>query len=168
MGVTPVYQGRGGDHNLRRIVSKKYRHQKLLLACAQGQFVPQFNLLLDGDCLLFPELNRNSTSDTALMETPSRGLGFRGPINYYRNFDHFFEVSQNLKEEKVSQPVLFIAGEKDQIIAGANAEQLTAMLSGGTKDLRGVKLIPNVSHWAGQEAVEKTNSAIIEFIKGLD
>lgn len=94
--------------------------------------------------------------------------GFRGGINYYRNFDHFYELSQKLELEKVSQPVLFIAGARDQNIGGANAEQLAALLAGGTTDLRGVKLFPDVGHWVQQEVPKETNAAILEFLKGLD
>ena len=94
--------------------------------------------------------------------------GFRGGINYYRNFDHFWELSQQLEEEKVHQPVLFMAGAQDPIIGGANADQLTALLQGGTTDLRKVHLFPNVGHWVQQEVVEETNAAIIEFLQGLE
>jgi pimeloyl-ACP methyl ester carboxylesterase len=94
--------------------------------------------------------------------------GFRGGINFYRNLQRFWEVSQQLEEEKVKQPVLFIAGAKDPNIGGANAEQLTTMLKGGTTDLRGVKLFPNVGHWVQQEVADETNAALIKFFKELE
>lgn len=93
--------------------------------------------------------------------------GFRGPINYYRNFDHFYEVSQNLELEKVKQPVLFIAGEGDPLIGGASAEQLKGLLAGGTSDLQGVEVLSGVGHWVNQEKVEETNQLIIKFLEGL-
>ncbi len=36
------------------------------------------------------------------------------------------------------------------------------------KDLRGVKLIPNIGHWVQQESPEETNTAMVEFLKALD
>ncbi|PCJ52960.1 MAG: epoxide hydrolase [Candidatus Hydrogenedentota bacterium] len=94
--------------------------------------------------------------------------GFRGGINYYRNFKRNWETTPQLTDAKISQPVLFIAGEKDIVISGATAPMLTDLLSHTAEDLRGVKLIPEVGHWVQQEAPEETNKAILEFLGTLD
>ncbi len=94
--------------------------------------------------------------------------GFRGGINFYRNFHRNWEITPQLDGVSVEQPLLFIAGEKDVVIRGANAQQLTGLMSRATKDLRGVKLIDKVGHWVQQEAPEETNKAMIEFLKSLE
>ena len=68
---------------------------------------------------------------------------------------------------KISQPVLFIAGEKDNVIRGANAEQLTALMNNAVTDLRGVKVFPDAGHWIQQERPEETNAAVLGFLKSL-
>ena len=94
--------------------------------------------------------------------------GFRGGINYYRNFDRNWEITPQLADGRVAQPVLFVAGEKDVVIRGAAKEQLRTLMSRATEDLRGIKLFPNAGHWVQQERPEETNAALIEFLKSLE
>lgn len=94
--------------------------------------------------------------------------GFRGGINYYRNFDRNWEITPQLNGAVVEKPVLFIAGTKDIVIRGANEQQLGGLMSRAASDLRGVKLIPEIGHWVQQESPAETNAAMLEFLKGLD
>ncbi len=93
--------------------------------------------------------------------------GFRGGINYYRNFQRNWDTTPELAGAQVRQPVLFIAGSRDIVIRGASAEQLTAMMTPAAPQLRGVRLIPGVGHWVQQESPAQTNAAIVEFLRGL-
>ncbi len=93
--------------------------------------------------------------------------GFRGGINYYRNFQRNWEITPQLAGVTIEKPVLFIAGEKDPVIGGADEAMLTATLSRASKDLRGVKLLPKIGHWVQQEAPDDTNREILSFLKGL-
>ena len=90
--------------------------------------------------------------------------GFRGGINYYRNFHRNWELTPQLDGVKVEKPVLFLAGEKDVVIRGANKQMLTGMMSAATKDLQ-VELIPNVGHWVQQEAAQEVNDKLVAFLK---
>ncbi|MBC7982583.1 MAG: alpha/beta hydrolase, partial [Candidatus Obscuribacterales bacterium] len=54
--------------------------------------------------------------------------GFRGGINYYRNFHHNWQNTPQLADAKVTSPVYFIAGDKDVVIRGATAETLKASM----------------------------------------
>lgn len=93
--------------------------------------------------------------------------GFRGGINFYRNFHRNWEITPELADRKVSQPTTFIAGDKDGVIRGATAEQLTTSMSRVVTDFRGVTLIPDVGHWVQQENPEETNAALLAFLAGL-
>ncbi len=94
--------------------------------------------------------------------------GFRGGINYYRNFHRNWETTPQLAAAKISAPVLFIAGDKDIVIRGATAEGLTAGMKKAVPGLKGVKLIPNTGHWVQQERPAEVNAALLEFLKGLE
>ena len=94
--------------------------------------------------------------------------GFRGGINYYRNFGRNWEITEQLTGAKVRQPTLFIAGEKDMVIRGADAQQLRGLMGRATDDLRGVELFAEAGHWVQQERPVDTNQALIEFLKDLD
>ncbi len=93
--------------------------------------------------------------------------GFRGGVNYYRNFHRNWEITEHLDGVKVEVPTVFIAGERDVVIAGATQEALTSSMSRVVNDLRGVVLIPEIGHWVQQEAATETNAAMLEFLKNL-
>ena len=90
--------------------------------------------------------------------------GFRGGMNYYRNFHRNWEITEHLQGAKIKIPVLFIAGSRDMVIAGAEKESLTATISRATEDLRDVVLIPEIGHWVQQEAPKEVNQAISDFL----
>jgi pimeloyl-ACP methyl ester carboxylesterase len=93
--------------------------------------------------------------------------GFRGGINFYRNFHRNWETTPQLANAKIAQPVTFIAGDKDGVIRGASAESLKASMSRVATDLRGVTLIPGAGHWVQQESPKETNAALIQFLKSM-
>jgi pimeloyl-ACP methyl ester carboxylesterase len=91
--------------------------------------------------------------------------GFRGGINYYRNFQRNWETTAQLADVKISAPVLFIAGEKDSVLRGATADALSAAMQSAVPGLREVKLFPEAGHWIQQERADETNAAIIAFLQ---
>jgi pimeloyl-ACP methyl ester carboxylesterase len=93
--------------------------------------------------------------------------GFRGGINYYRNFHRNWETTPELATAKVTQPVLFVAGERDQVIRGADATRLDALMRPWAPGLTRVVVVPGVGHWVQQEAVEETNQPLLEFLSNL-
>ena len=93
--------------------------------------------------------------------------GFRGGVNYYRNFHRNWEITEHLAGEKIGIPTLFIAGEEDFVIGGSTEEQLTASMSRVVEDLRDVVLIPDTGHWVQQEAPLATTAAMLKFLNGL-
>ncbi len=92
--------------------------------------------------------------------------GFRGGINYYRNLHRNWEITADL-DPIVKVPTLFIAGEKDMVIAHASAEQLQSAIARVVPDLRGVELFPGIGHWVQQEAPTQTNNAMEKFLTSL-
>jgi pimeloyl-ACP methyl ester carboxylesterase len=93
--------------------------------------------------------------------------GFRGGVNYYRNFHRNWEITEHLDGVKVQVPTLFIAGSLDVVIAGATQEALTDSMSRVVDDLRGVVLIPEIGHWVQQESPQETNAVMLEFLESL-
>ena len=93
--------------------------------------------------------------------------GFRGGINYYRNFHRNWETTPQFADVKITAPVLFLAGDKDVVIRGATVDALTALMKNAVPGLQSVKLIANTGHWVQQERPSETNEAILQFLKGL-
>jgi pimeloyl-ACP methyl ester carboxylesterase len=94
-----------------------------------------------------------------------KNAGFRGGINRYRNMDRDWHDLPQLAGAHITQPSLFVAGDKDGVIA-LNPQGIDTM-KGLCDDLRGVVLIPGAGHWTQQERPAEVNSALIEFLKGL-
>ena len=94
--------------------------------------------------------------------------GFRGGINYYRNFQHNWETTPELSGAQVEVPAVFIAGSEDMVIRGADAEKLRKVLSAHVPDLRDVILIDGKGHWIQQEAPAEVNAALISFLDSLE
>lgn len=93
--------------------------------------------------------------------------GFRGGINYYRNFQRNWELTESIGRDTIKIPTLFLAGSEDMVIGHASQERLEGAMSRIAKDLRGVILLPGIGHWVQQEAPGATNEALLEFLKGL-
>jgi pimeloyl-ACP methyl ester carboxylesterase len=91
--------------------------------------------------------------------------GFRGPLNYYRNLNLTWELTEGAPTE-IQQPALFVAGDRDGVIAMA-AQALENMPKHVT-DLRVNALIPDIGHWTQQEAAEATNEYLLDWLAGLD
>jgi pimeloyl-ACP methyl ester carboxylesterase len=89
--------------------------------------------------------------------------GFRGGLNWYRNFDRNWELTPQLAGAKVTQPALFIAGERDGVLAMVPVDAMRELVP----NLQRLLLIPGCGHWTQQERPAEVNAALIEFLKGL-
>ncbi len=93
--------------------------------------------------------------------------GFRGGINYYRNIDRNWRITEHIKNSKIEIPTLFIAGAKDVVIGGLSDVELTEMMIGTIPRLTRVVILPEMGHWIQQEAPTETNAAVVEFLTAL-
>lgn len=93
--------------------------------------------------------------------------GFRGGVNYYRNFDRNWEITPQLAGARIKVPVAFIAGVDDIVIRGAKEDGLRTTMSRVSDDLRAVKLVPGAGHWIQQEKPQEVNAFVLDFLAGL-
>ena len=103
-----------------------------------------------------------SEEDVSFYANEFRQSGFRGPLSYYRNMDLTWELTKD-SPRQISQPALFVAGERDGVILMA-ADALKE-LDKHVTDLRVNKLIPKIGHWTQQEAPQEVNQALIQFLE---
>lgn len=106
-----------------------------------------------------------SESDLDFYTDEFTRSGMRGPLNYYRNHDLAWKLTEG-GPEQIDQPAFFLAGLKDGVILMA-AEAYQAMPA-FVRDLRINELIPGIGHWTQQEAPEKSNEIILRFLRELD
>ncbi|MBM4266245.1 MAG: alpha/beta hydrolase [Deltaproteobacteria bacterium] len=97
--------------------------------------------------------------------------GFRGGLNWYRNFDRNWELLAPFADLRIRVPALFVGGLRDAVVTGpelAGESPTVQMLGAFCDDLRGKVLLEGIGHWNQQEAPEQTNAALLEFLGGLD
>jgi pimeloyl-ACP methyl ester carboxylesterase len=93
--------------------------------------------------------------------------GFRGGLNWYRNIDRNWELLAPFAGSRVDVPALYIAGDRDLVVAFRGIDQIIANLAHFVPQLRGSLMLPDCGHWTQQERPLEVNNAIINFIQKL-
>lgn len=93
--------------------------------------------------------------------------GFRGGLNWYRNIDRNWELLAPVSGVQVTVPALYIAGDRDLVLAFRGMDQIIANLSKFVSQLRRTLLLPGCGHWTQQERAQEVNQAVIEFVRRL-
>ncbi len=93
--------------------------------------------------------------------------GFRGGLNWYRNIDRNWELLAPFSAARVSVPALYIAGDRDLVLAFRGMDQIIANLPKFVPQLRGTLLLPGCGHWTQQERAQEVNQAVLDFVGRL-
>ena len=93
--------------------------------------------------------------------------GFRGGLNWYRNIDRNWELLAPFAGACVNVPALYIAGDRDLVVAFRGMNQLISNLSQFVPRLRRTLMLPGCGHWTQQERPEAVNAAMLDFLRGL-
>jgi pimeloyl-ACP methyl ester carboxylesterase len=89
--------------------------------------------------------------------------GFTGGLNWYRNIDRNWELTEPYAERRVEQPAMFLTGELDPVRRFMPAEAM----NGWVTDLREQIVVPGAGHWVQQQAPDEVNAALLAFLAGL-
>jgi pimeloyl-ACP methyl ester carboxylesterase len=93
--------------------------------------------------------------------------GFRGGLNWYRNIDRNWELLAPFAGARVTVPALYVAGNRDLVVAFRGMDQLIPSLSKFVPQLRKAMMLPGCGHWTQQERPGEVNAAILDFLGGL-
>jgi pimeloyl-ACP methyl ester carboxylesterase len=93
--------------------------------------------------------------------------GFRGGLNWYRNIDRNWELLAPFAGACVTVPALYIAGDRDLVVAFRGMDQLIPNLSQFVPNLQRTLILPGCGHWTQQERPREVNAAMIDFLRGL-
>ncbi len=130
-------------------------------------FVPQPNTAKLFDTLKAPAGLPSwlTERDLDVYEAAFRASGFRGPLNWYRTLDRTWERTLHLAGAKVTQPALFIAGDRDPVVmfTGPAIARMPSLVP----RLAGVRMLPGVGHWTQQERPDEVTTQIVQFLRGL-
>jgi pimeloyl-ACP methyl ester carboxylesterase len=90
--------------------------------------------------------------------------GFTGAVNWYRNMDRNWALTEHLDGAKVTVPAAFITGSADPVAVMTPV----AIMDGWLEDERGRTVVEGAGHWVQQEAPDEVNAALLTFLGGLD
>ena len=93
--------------------------------------------------------------------------GFRGGLNWYRNIDRNWELLAPFAGAKVTVPALYMAGDRDLVVAFQGMDQVIANLANDVPRLHGKIMLPGCGHWTQQERASEVNVAMIDFLRQL-
>jgi len=108
-----------------------------------------------------------SEADVDFYAGEFKRTGFRGGLNWYRNIDRNWELMAPFAGAKVTVPALYIAGDRDLVVAFRSMDQVIATLAHNVPQLRGTIILPGCGHWTQQERASQVNAAIIDFLRQL-
>ena len=93
--------------------------------------------------------------------------GFRGGLNWYRNIDRNWELLAPWSGAQVTVPALYIAGDRDLVVAFRGMDKLLPALKQFIPQLTDTIMLPGCGHWTQQERPAEVNAAMIAFLQGL-
>jgi pimeloyl-ACP methyl ester carboxylesterase len=93
--------------------------------------------------------------------------GFRGGLNWYRNIDRNWELLAPFAGARVTIPGLYIAGDRDLVVAFRGMDQLLPNLANFVPQLHQTIMLPGCGHWTQQECATEVNTAMIDFLRHL-
>jgi epoxide hydrolase A/B len=93
--------------------------------------------------------------------------GFRGGLNWYRNIDRNWELLAALRGARVTVPALYVAGDRDLVLAFRGMDRLLPNLGNFVPHLRRTLILPGCGHWTQQERPREVNAAMLEFLASL-
>jgi pimeloyl-ACP methyl ester carboxylesterase len=89
--------------------------------------------------------------------------GYTGGINWYRNMDRNWTLTERIADATVAVPSLFIGGRLDPVLLMTPPESTVHLLN----DHRGTVLVDAAGHWVQQEKPDEVNAALLSFINQL-
>jgi pimeloyl-ACP methyl ester carboxylesterase len=104
-----------------------------------------------------------SEEEFAVFVQAFERTGFTGGLNYYRNLDRNWELSEPLAERTIDCPSLFLAGSDDLVATFMSAGKLTAALT----DLREHIVLDGAGHWVQQERPDEVSEVLVRFLGSL-
>lgn len=87
--------------------------------------------------------------------------GFRGPLNWYRNFQRNWERTAGLQGRSIEQPALFLIGDRDPV-GEMEAYTIRKMPSLVPKVEQHV--LEDCGHWIQGEQPERVNPLLLDFL----
>jgi pimeloyl-ACP methyl ester carboxylesterase len=90
--------------------------------------------------------------------------GFTGPINWYRNFDRNWQLTQTTPASTITAPAMLIAGSADPALTFMKPDRAREVVVGPYREV----FLDGAGHWIQQERPDEVNKALLEFLDELE
>lgn len=94
--------------------------------------------------------------------------GFATALHRYRCQTLDWEQLPGLRNARIRPPACFLAGTKEIVLSFAPDIDLIGNMRTLTDDLRMCRMIDGAGHWLQQERPQEVNSALLQFLAGLE
>ncbi len=91
--------------------------------------------------------------------------GFHGPVNWYRNFERNWERTADLAGKQVTQPALFLIGDRDPV---GELEAYTIKKMPSVVTLIEQHVLSDCGHWIQSEKPQEVNALLLDFLQRND
>lgn len=88
--------------------------------------------------------------------------GFRGALNWYRNFERNWQQTAPLAGLKVTQPTLFMLGDRDPV---GQLEAVTLQRMPNSVPLLEQHQLKDCGHWVQSEKASQVNALLLAFVR---
>ena len=114
--------------------------------------------MLEGDEAAWPGMLLLDDADFQYYVAGYKRAGFRGGINWYRNFSRNWQMSDGVLQ-KVTQPSLMICAADDRVLPPSMAEGMPAYVD----DLE-TQIIDNCGHWTQNEQPDELARLMLDWL----
>ena len=105
-----------------------------------------------------------SEADLAFIAGEFQRTGFGGGLNWYRNVDLNWRLTEQSAKQRILAPTLFIAGENDPALKFGPVATMEEWMP----DLRGKHILKDTGHWTQQERPHEVNMLLLSFLQSLE
>ena len=90
--------------------------------------------------------------------------GFTGPLNWYRNLDRNWELTETTPAASITVPSMLIAGSADPILAFTARNRYAEVVSGDYREV----MLDGAGHWIQQQLPDEVNEALLDYLSRLE
>lgn len=95
------------------------------------------------------------------------GSGFFGPLSRYRNHERDFAYLQQFRGRKITQPSLFITGDRDPAFNMFGGSDPVELMKKHVTNLQGAHVLAGCGHWTQQERPGEVNDLLLPWLADL-
>ncbi|MCF3964886.1 alpha/beta fold hydrolase [Streptomyces fuscigenes] len=111
-------------------------------------------------------LTEDDLEQFARLFDPADG-GFTGALNWYRTMDTDWPYLAAFDGVRLRMPALFMAGDRDTVLAFPDRARVLARLARLHPGLREPVILPGCGHWIQQERPAEVTARLLEFLGSL-